>query len=91
MFSRILLKACQEELIHGVKLGKMRPAIDHLLFVDDIFLFYRANEIEARALKVVYHNTVIGLVKQLTFLNLEFISLKTLVVVREGLLKTFFV
>lgn len=36
--------------IHGIKVCRGAPLLTHLLFVDDCFLFCRANEKEAQAL-----------------------------------------
>lgn len=43
LLSRLLLKASQQGVIHGVKLGRSAPAIEHLLFANDVLLFCRAN------------------------------------------------
>ena len=38
-------------LIHGVKVARSAPAVSHLFFADDCFLFFKATHIEARIMK----------------------------------------
>ena len=38
-------------LLHGCRIARGAPAISHLLFVDDCYLFFRANEGEADTMK----------------------------------------
>lgn len=44
--STLILKAEQRGDLHGIKIFKRAPIISHLLFCDDGFLFFRANEKE---------------------------------------------
>lgn len=46
VLSRILLKMEDLKLIHGVKIGPSCDPISHLMFVDDLIVFARANEKE---------------------------------------------
>lgn len=48
-----LFKAASEEVIHGVKVSRSALAISHLLFADDSFLFFRANNLETKAVKSI--------------------------------------
>lgn len=48
----ILIKdAMQRGVLHGVSICQGAPMVSHLLFADDSFLFFRANEGETRAMK----------------------------------------
>lgn len=40
-------------LIHGVSIARGTPSISHLLFADDCYMFFRADETEARVIKNV--------------------------------------
>lgn len=51
--SLALSKAVSEEVIHGVKISSSAQVISHLLFADDSFLFFRANNHETEAVKVI--------------------------------------
>nr|XP_017239407.1 PREDICTED: uncharacterized protein LOC108212190 [Daucus carota subsp. sativus] len=48
-----LTKATSEEVIHGVKVSRSAPAISHLLFADDSFLFFRASNLKTEAVKSI--------------------------------------
>ena len=51
--SLALTKAASEEVIHGIKVSSSAPPISHLLFADDSFLFFRANNQEAEGVKAI--------------------------------------
>lgn len=51
--SRKLNNAADERKIHGCKISSNAPAITHLLFADDSFLFFKADRREAMAIKEV--------------------------------------
>lgn len=51
LLSHMLYKWEQEGKIHGVKLGRTAPAISHLMFTDDLLLFYRADLEEVRNIR----------------------------------------
>ncbi|XP_074337672.1 uncharacterized protein LOC141674870 [Apium graveolens] len=51
--SRALSKVAAEEVIHGIKVTSSTPAISHLLFADDSFLFFKANTVETEAIKSI--------------------------------------
>lgn len=40
-------------LLHGISIAKGAPPISHLLFMDDCYMFFRANRDEARIMKDV--------------------------------------
>nr|XP_048331218.1 uncharacterized protein LOC125422872 [Ziziphus jujuba var. spinosa] len=46
LLSRLLHSWESEGKFNGVKLGRLSPSITHLLFVDDILIFYQANSEE---------------------------------------------
>ncbi|KAH9750457.1 reverse transcriptase domain-containing protein [Citrus sinensis] len=52
-FSSLIAKYEKAGLIHGVQVARKAPAISHLLFADDCFLFFRANQVEANLVKQV--------------------------------------
>jgi hypothetical protein len=47
----LIKQAEQNNLLHGVKVCRRAPAVSHLLFGDDNFLFFRANDTETNVLK----------------------------------------
>lgn len=49
--SSTLTIAANEGVIHGSIIGPTAPAITHLLFADDSFLFFRADQVETQAVK----------------------------------------
>lgn len=58
--------------IHGVRICRRALSISHLLFADDSFLFFRAIEAEAQAMKNILHHdtrshltTMLGVVQSL--------------------------
>lgn len=50
VFSRLLARAEMNQRIHGVKILRESPPISHLMYADDIVIFCRADEMEARAI-----------------------------------------
>lgn len=40
-------------LLHGVRVARNAPVVSHLFFVDDSFLFFRANHVEAFIIKQI--------------------------------------
>ncbi|KAJ9558242.1 hypothetical protein OSB04_012856 [Centaurea solstitialis] len=51
--SALLKKAVLDGQIHGARICRRAPAISHLLFADDSFLFFRADILEARRVKQI--------------------------------------
>lgn len=49
--SHKLMEAAANNEIHGCKINSHAPAVTHLLFADDSFLFFKANVEEAKAIK----------------------------------------
>ncbi|KAH9708700.1 reverse transcriptase domain-containing protein [Citrus sinensis] len=49
--SSLLRKQERAGLMHGVRVARGAPIVTHLFFVDDCFLFFHANEQEARIIK----------------------------------------
>lgn len=49
--SAIIRKNEEVGLLHGISIARGAPSISHLLFTDDCYLFFRANETEARVMK----------------------------------------
>ena len=47
----LIKQAERNNILHGIKVCRRAPSIIHLLFADDSFLFFRANEVETNALK----------------------------------------
>jgi hypothetical protein len=47
----LIKQAERNNILHGIKVSRRAPTISHLLFADDSFLFFRANEVETNALK----------------------------------------
>lgn len=47
LFFRLIAKAESERKIHGAKITRESPAIAHLMYTDDLVIFYQANEEEA--------------------------------------------
>lgn len=54
--SHSLNKAVSEDLIHGSQVCSAAPTVNHLLFVDDSCLFFRANRMEAEIIKELLSN-----------------------------------
>lgn len=54
--SKSITQASREGKIYGSKICSQAPTITHLLFVDDSFLFFKANESEALAIKSLLSN-----------------------------------
>lgn len=51
LFSRLMLHFSSAGLLHGVKLARSTPFLDHLMFLDDIILFCKASHSELSHLK----------------------------------------
>lgn len=51
--SNVLSKVVNDGLIHGVQVSNSAPAISHLLFADDSFLFFRASPHETEVVKAI--------------------------------------
>lgn len=49
--SALIKKAERRGDLHGIKVSKGAPIVSHLLFADDSFLFFRANDMEATVMK----------------------------------------
>ena len=49
----MIKQAERNNILHGIKVCRRAPSISHLLFADDSFLFFRANEVETNALKKI--------------------------------------
>lgn len=49
--SEALKSAAESSQINGCRICNSAPAVTHLLFADNNFLFFKANGIEARAIK----------------------------------------
>jgi hypothetical protein len=49
--SSLIQDAEQRQVISGTRICRTAPAVSHLLFADDCFLFFKANESEAQAMK----------------------------------------
>ena len=49
--SSLLRKQARAGLMHGVRVARGAPIVTHLFFADDCFLFFHANEQEARIIK----------------------------------------
>lgn len=52
-FSSIMRRHEECGLIHGCSIARGAPAVSHLLYADDCYLFFRATEAEARIMKNV--------------------------------------
>ncbi|KAK9287687.1 hypothetical protein L1049_016125 [Liquidambar formosana] len=50
VLSRLLNRAEEQGSMHGIKVSRSCPAITHLLFADDLFIFSRASGSEATAI-----------------------------------------
>lgn len=48
--SRLIAKVEIDNQIHGIKISRQAFHIPHLFYTDDVFLFCRANDIEARTI-----------------------------------------
>lgn len=55
LLSRMLHKWESDNKFHGVKLGRLSPLINHLMFADDIIIFFRANVDEVRNIQRCLH------------------------------------
>jgi len=53
--STLIRKAERCRDLHGISICTHAPTISHLLFADDCFLFFRANEKEAQVMKNILH------------------------------------
>lgn len=51
LLSRMLAKAEDMGTINGVKVSRSSPKITHLMYADDLVIYYRANEKEAKTIK----------------------------------------
>lgn len=49
--SQVIMEAASNNEIHGFQISTSAPAVTHLLFADDSFLFFKANIDEARTIK----------------------------------------
>ncbi|WOH12050.1 hypothetical protein DCAR_0831548 [Daucus carota subsp. sativus] len=54
--SRAIQSAESQNAIHGCKVSRSAPAITHLLFADDSFLFFRAEHVETAVVKEILNN-----------------------------------
>lgn len=54
--SQEIREAALGNKIHGCKISSFAPAVTHLLFVDDSFLFFKASIIEARTIKNLFNS-----------------------------------
>lgn len=52
-FSAMLREYEEADVFHGISIARGAPTISHLLFADDAFLFFEANEKECLAIKNV--------------------------------------
>ncbi|XP_060973884.1 uncharacterized protein LOC133039097 [Cannabis sativa] len=50
VLSKLICRAEERGLIHGIKIAHTAPPVSHLMFADDTILFARANEEEAKNL-----------------------------------------
>jgi hypothetical protein len=50
----LIKQAEQNNLLHGVKVCRTAPAVSHLLFADNSFLFFKANDTETNVLKKIF-------------------------------------
>ena len=55
-FSSLIKRYERLGLLHGVKVARSAPEVTHLFFADDSFLFFRANQAEASAVKQILTN-----------------------------------
>ena len=53
--SALIRKAERRGYLHGISVCSHAPTISHLLFADDCFLFFRADEKEAQVIKNILH------------------------------------
>lgn len=53
--SSIIRRTEEVGLITGCKIAREAPAISHLLFADDCYFFFKANEREARSMNNILH------------------------------------
>lgn len=51
LLSRILFQASASVQVHGIKVTKLAPSVDHLPFVNDLMLFYRVTKTNVLNLK----------------------------------------
>jgi hypothetical protein len=56
VLSSLIIKANQDNLIHGVKIVPRAPEITHLFFADDSLMFCRANEKETTQVKDIINS-----------------------------------
>ena len=55
VLTRILNKIEQQVLLHGIKLARSPPSITHLMFLDNITIFFRSNQEEIENLESCIH------------------------------------
>lgn len=55
-FSSLIKRYERLGLLHGVRVARSAPEVTHLFFADDSFLFFRANQAEASAVKQILTN-----------------------------------
>lgn len=56
VFSRLITAAESQQRLHRVKICRAAPSISHLFFVDDSFVFFKANETECHELNAIFFN-----------------------------------
>lgn len=58
VLSRLIRRADDYGLLHGIKVARTAPSVSHLMFADDLLIFYWANGREAMALNdILTHYT----------------------------------
>ena len=53
VLSGLIIKAQEEQALHGVKIARAAPKISHLFFVDDSIIFFGASREEAERVKQI--------------------------------------
>jgi hypothetical protein len=56
VFSRLMFKAETEGILKGLRIARNCPAINHLLFADDLLIFGRATNTEAKCIRACMEN-----------------------------------
>lgn len=60
--------------LHDIKICRSVPIVSHLLFADDSFLFFKANDKEVIVMKKCFMIMSLLLVKLLIYISLRFLS-----------------